>query len=53
LPSRDLDRSITLPPLPNRLEDVLVYLAQLQQAIAAAHDEITERINALDDQIPE
>ena len=50
---RDIDRSITLPELPKKPEDILAYLAQLHQAIAAAHDEIAKRINELDEQIPE
>jgi len=53
LPSRDIDRTITLPELPKKQEDILLYLAQLHQAIASAHDQLAQRINELDDKVAE
>jgi len=53
MPSRDTDRTLTLPQLPEKVEDIIPYLAQLHQAIAAGHDELAKRINELDEAVPE
>ena len=53
MPSRDIDRTLTLPKLPEKMEDIIPYLAQLHQALAAAHDELATRINELDEVVPE